>query len=154
MTGSVYAIECSQRLEAPAADIFAAWTMPEKIQTWLAPGAMVVDSVELDLRVGGRFSIQVIDPQDNPYTACGVYREISPARMLSCSWQWTDSNYDTVLHMHLAGGDQNATDLTLHQSGFPDSRARERNEQYWSGCLMKLKDLFFVNTVEYTLSHE
>ena len=50
-------------LKAPQERAFKAWTSPEHIQKWMRPEpGMVVPSVLMDLRAGGKFRIQMKNP--------------------------------------------------------------------------------------------
>ena len=57
--------------------VFRAWTTPEHIQQWMRPEpGMVVPSVSMDLRVGGKFRIQMKNPGGEFFTAVGEFREV------------------------------------------------------------------------------
>ena len=54
---------------------FQAWTSPEHIQQWMRPEpGMVVPLASMDLRVGGKFRIQMKKPDGEFFTAVGVFR--------------------------------------------------------------------------------
>ena len=59
---------------------FKAWTTPEHIQQWMRPEpGMVVPLVHMDLRVGGKFRIQMKNPDGEYFTAVGEFREVKAA---------------------------------------------------------------------------
>lgn len=67
--------------DAPCEAVWQAWTRPEKIARWFAPG-VVMDVRELDVRPGGHF--RFADPGDEQageYT--GTYLTVEPLRELS-----------------------------------------------------------------------
>ena len=86
--------ETSLRLQrtydAPAEDVFDAWTNPEVLRRWWAVNAAGITPIaEVDLRVGGRYRISMEDPESGKkYTAGGEYREVSRPNRLVYSWQW------------------------------------------------------------------
>ncbi len=70
-------------LKAPQERAFKAWTLPEHIQQWMRPEpGMVVPLVRVDLRVGGKFRIQMKNPDGEYFTAVGEFREVNPPERL------------------------------------------------------------------------
>ncbi len=70
-------------LKAPQERAFKAWTSPEHIQQWMRPEpGMVVPLVRMDLRVGGKFRIQMKNPDGEYFTAVGEFREVNPPERL------------------------------------------------------------------------
>ena len=69
--------------------VFRAWTTPEHIQQWMRPEpGMVVPSVSMDLRVGGKFRIQMKNPNGEFFTAVGEFREVKAPERLVYTWDW------------------------------------------------------------------
>lgn len=76
-------------LNAPPERAFRAWTTPEHIQQWMRPEpGMVVPLVRLDLRVGGKFRIQMQNPDGEYFTAVGEFREVKAPERLVYTWDW------------------------------------------------------------------
>jgi uncharacterized protein YndB with AHSA1/START domain len=68
---------------------FAAWTTAEHIQQWMRPDpGMVVPSAKMDLRVGGKFRIQMKMPDGEFFTAVGEFREVKAPERLVYTWDW------------------------------------------------------------------
>jgi uncharacterized protein YndB with AHSA1/START domain len=69
--------------DAPSELVWQAWTTPEIIARWFAPG-VVMDVRELDVRVGGHF--RFADPNDqNSGEYTGTYVTVKPLEELSFS---------------------------------------------------------------------
>jgi uncharacterized protein YndB with AHSA1/START domain len=76
-------------LKAPQELAFNAWTSPEYIQQWMQPEpGMVVPMASMDLRVGGKFRIQMKNPEGEFFTAVGEFREVKPPERLVYTWDW------------------------------------------------------------------
>jgi uncharacterized protein YndB with AHSA1/START domain len=76
-------------LNAPPERAFRAWTSPEHIQNWMRPEpGMVVPSAKMDLRVGGKFRIQMKNPEGEFFTAVGEFREVKAPERLVYTWDW------------------------------------------------------------------
>src|SRR5688500_13517734 len=68
---------------------FKAWTSAEHIQQWMQPEpGMVVPFATMDLRVGGKFRIQMKTPDGEFFTAAGVFTEVQAPARLVYTWDW------------------------------------------------------------------
>ena len=76
-------------LNAPQERAFNAWTSAEHIQQWMQPEpGMVVPLASMDLRVGGKFRIQMKRPAGDFSTAVGVFKEVKAPERLVYTWDW------------------------------------------------------------------
>ena len=123
---------------------FAAWTEPELMRQWSAPETLTVEDGELDLRVGGRWRVVMVEPTGKRHEAFGVYREVSPPKRLvyTHAWRLADGNSPettvTVEFLEVAGG----TRVVLTQEGFAAAPSRDSHVQGWSSSLNRLERLF------------
>ncbi len=124
---------------ARAERLFQAWTTPEALKRWCAPGPMTVPAAEVDLRVGGAFRIVMRGPDGAAHNAVGVYREIDPPRKLVFTWRWEDKPEmgETLVTLEFLAADS-GTEVVLTHSGFPNESERRNHETGWMGCLEKL----------------
>jgi uncharacterized protein YndB with AHSA1/START domain len=78
-------------LEASAADVFRAWTDPDRLGWYYNPAHPVpAEPIELDLRVGGVWRQYMVIDEDTAYFTGGVYREIVQDEKLVFAWGATD----------------------------------------------------------------
>ena len=76
-------------LNATPERAFQAWTSAEHIQQWMRPEpGMVVPLASMDLRVGGKFRIQMKMPDGEFFTAVGVFKEVKEPERLVYTWDW------------------------------------------------------------------
>lgn len=76
-------------LNAPPERAFRAWTSAEHIQQWMRPEpGMVVPFAVMDLRVGGKFRIQMKMPDGEFFTAVGMFQEVKAPERLVYTWDW------------------------------------------------------------------
>ncbi|KAB2916695.1 MAG: SRPBCC domain-containing protein [Hyphomicrobiaceae bacterium] len=87
MNTATRSISLLRTIDAPAGEVFAAWTDPALMQRWLAPevSAGTAVEVEADARVGGRYLIAVVGQREVLYTA-GEYRELAPPERVVMTW--------------------------------------------------------------------
>jgi uncharacterized protein YndB with AHSA1/START domain len=68
---------------------FEAWTSAEHIQQWMRPEpGMEVSRASMDLRVGGKFRIQMKKSDGEFFTAVGEFREVNAPERLVYTWDW------------------------------------------------------------------
>jgi uncharacterized protein YndB with AHSA1/START domain len=68
---------------------FEAWTSPEHIKQWMRPDpGMVVPFASTDLRVGGKFRIQMKMADGEFFTAVGEFREVKAPERLVYTWDF------------------------------------------------------------------
>ena len=124
--------------------VFAAWTRAELLREWSAPEGMTIPEGTLDLRVGGRWSVVMVEPNGTRHEAFGTYREITPPKRLVYTHAWkqgSGSSPETVLTVELhevAGG----TRVVLTQEGFASPQSRDGHGEGWSSSLDQLKEMF------------
>jgi uncharacterized protein YndB with AHSA1/START domain len=136
----VYELSLNKRCKAPVERIFAAWSTPEQMQRWFAPGDMKVAEASADFRVGGAWRVVMQRPDGHQHIVGGVYREIEPNQRLLMSWSWEGSGVTSEIEILLqAAGEQ--TDLTLNHRQIPTAESRDSHAQGWEGCLAKLVQL-------------
>lgn len=127
------------RVFAASADrIFAAWTEPDLLKQWMGPGEVTVSIAEVDLTVGGSYTLVINDPKGATHIPSGTYEEIVPNEKLAFSWKWADSEEVTQVAIELRKIDDNETELTLTHTGFAEAGVRDHHEEGWNGCLDKL----------------
>jgi uncharacterized protein YndB with AHSA1/START domain len=85
-------------LNALPARAFEAWTSPKHIQQWMRPEpGMVVPRARMDLRVGGKFRIQMKNPDGEFFTAVGEFREVKAPERLVYTWDWEKDGSEAEL---------------------------------------------------------
>lgn len=129
--------------DAPAEEVFDAWTSPEVMRRWFhcAPdwGTPVA---EVDLRVGGTARVVMRKPDGSEVQAWGEYTLIDRPRRLEMTWTFDDepANEQRIeLSFSERGG---ATTVLLVNSGISSDQRRDAQDVGWRGCLGELERLF------------
>jgi uncharacterized protein YndB with AHSA1/START domain len=134
-----HVLEIRRTFSAPRDRVFRAWTRPEELTKWAAPGPMQVPTAEVDLKVGGRYRMVMRGPDGAEHRVSGVYKQVDPPKRLVYTWQWeqTPDAVETVVTVEFR--DLGAsTEIVLRQEGFSSIDERERHNKGWNGCLDKL----------------
>jgi uncharacterized protein YndB with AHSA1/START domain len=129
-------------LNATPERAFAAWTSAEQIQQWMRPEpGMVIPLARMDLRVGGRFRIQMKRPDGEFFTAAGVFQEVKPPTRLVYTWDWekdgagpefgeVEGKPSLVTVEFLKRGQQ--TELVLTHSRLATVESRDGHAEGWA----------------------
>jgi uncharacterized protein YndB with AHSA1/START domain len=123
--------------EASPERLFRAWTTPEELKRWHAPGPMVVSLAELDLRVGGRYRIHMREPDGNEHKVSGIFRVVEPPSRLVYTWKWEHKDTETQVTLEFKPRGT-GTELVLTHEGFPSEDDRASHEHGWTAIFEKL----------------
>ncbi|MBX3512823.1 MAG: SRPBCC domain-containing protein [Xanthobacteraceae bacterium] len=120
--------------------VFAAWTDPKKIVRWFGPQQTLLDTVkaELDVRVGGKFSVSFATDDGEFHKVGGTYREIFPPERLQFTWAWHTTPERESLVTVTIRPDGDGSMLTLLHEQFFDQAAADGHKRGWTGTLEKL----------------
>ena len=133
-----------RRIKAAPAQVFKAWTDPEKIVRWFGPAETVAGSVraQADVRPGGRYQMNFQTDDGEHHQVGGIYREVVPDTRLVFTWAWRSTPERESLVTVTIAADGDGTLLTLHHEQFFDQKARDGHQRGWTGTLDKLERFF------------
>ena len=129
-------------IDASVEAVYAAWTEPEMLRRWLAPGNATVVRAVAEPEVGGTFLIEIRGADGRRWLIRGQYWEVVPNRRLVHTWRWEGSNVETLVTVEFEPVTTGRTRLTLTHSRFAQEEARDEHVQGWAGCLAKLEELW------------
>ncbi len=143
-----YKLVVSREFNAARERVWQAWTQPEQIKSWLGGfSEMTVESARADLRVGGKFRIQLRQPDGEYFTAAGTYLEVKAPEKLVYTWDWEKDGAgaefgelegkETLLTIEFRAKG-NRTELILTHERFTSIERRDRHEGGWKLWLEKL----------------
>ena len=150
-------LQFNQFIPAPCDSVFAAWTNPDMLKKWFAPGNMSVPRLSSDLRPGGAYRIELqgtiathngeqsLREEDPVMVAEGIYTVLVPGAQLSYTWagSWNPVEESHVT-VSLFEGPQGTT-LTLDHHGFHSEQSLAAHRSRWRSSLAKLRKLFSAN---------
>ena len=135
-------------LNAPQERAFNAWTSAEHIQQWMQPEpGMVVPLASMDLRVGGKFRIQLKRPDGDFSTAVGVFKEVKAPERLVYTWDWekdgsgaefgeVEGKPSLITVEFLKRGER--TEMVLTHSRFATVESRDNHARGWGKIVESL----------------
>ncbi|MGK5532202.1 SRPBCC family protein [Streptomyces sp. URMC 129] len=96
MSGTTTAYRLTRELDAPVAEVWDAWTLPERFARWFgAP----LPSVELDVRPGGAWRATLVTPDGAAFPMSGTYPVVEPGRRLVTSLDMPGRDEPAVMEM-------------------------------------------------------
>lgn len=73
----------TRTFDAPRTLVWQAWTDPQHIQQWWGPQGFTGLSCEMEMRVGGKFRLDLRGPDGVDYPCTGTYQEVqAPTRIV------------------------------------------------------------------------
>ncbi|SFR88729.1 Uncharacterized conserved protein YndB, AHSA1/START domain [Microbacterium sp. cf046] len=71
----------------PRAEVFRAWTVPSELEWFLNPEQPRPEQpIQVDLRVGGAWTVPMVIDEETSYTTGGIYLEIVPDERIVFAW--------------------------------------------------------------------
>lgn len=130
-------------LRAPPTLVFRACTEPHELAKWWGPRGFTSPSVEVDLRVGGGYRIEMQPPEGDAFYLSGEFREVDPPARLVYTFRWEDPDPDdqeTVVTLSLRDLGE-STELVVSQGTFAVERRLALHEEGWTDALDRLQEL-------------
>ena len=139
-------LEITRTFAAPRARVYAAWMDPDALRHWYRMNDDWSASVaEVDLRVGGRYRIELAIPNHAALVEEGEFREILPNERLvytNTLRGGTEADHDgTVVTVAFRDASDGGCEVTVREEGFPSARVRDVHASGWPGFLDQLADL-------------
>ena len=83
MQPSELALRMTRIVRVPPATVFTACTEPEELAKWWGPRGFTTPTIEIDLRVGGRYRFAMQPPEGNLFHLTGGFLEVDPPYRLA-----------------------------------------------------------------------
>ena len=138
---SIY-LTLHRTIDAPVEAVYGAWTEPEMLRRWMAPGNAQVVRAVAEVAVGGTFLVEMQGADGRRWLTRGLYREVVPHRRLVHTWRWEGSEIETLVTVEFEPVSPGRTRLTLTHARFAEDESRDEHVRGWTGCLAKLEALW------------
>ena len=91
-------------IDAPVEAVYGAWTEPEMLRRWLAPGNATVVRAVAEVAVGGMFLVEMRGADGRNWLTRGAYREVVQHRRLVHTWRWEGSEVESLGNCRVRAG--------------------------------------------------
>ena len=147
--GNALKLELTRVIRASRARVYEAWTRPEILQKWHAPGDMSFVSATLDVREGGTYEVlsqgmmcakegMTDEERTRQVTVRGQYLKVIPNERLQFTWNgsWApaETSMVTVFLRDVEGG----TEIRLRHEQFATESSRDGHAMGWESLFGKL----------------
>lgn len=137
-------LEFARTYPAPRQLVWDAWTDPDQLALWWGPEGFTTprDSIELDLRPGGRMAFDMVDEATGArYPNGGTILEVDPPALLV----WSDDGFGDgrgrgTARVTFTEVDARTTTVTIRLAADFSERVRAGAQQGWATQLDKLAD--------------
>ena len=125
---------------APREKVFKTWTDPKQMKQWIIPqNGFSVPNAHVDLRIGGKYRIDMLSPKGICHTAVGTYREIAVPEKLVFTWFWENRPEEGETLVTVEFYEQgSATEVVLTHERFQNEAVRDDHVMGWSGAIGQL----------------
>jgi uncharacterized protein YndB with AHSA1/START domain len=154
----------TREFDAPRELVWKAWTEPEQIKEWLGMGeGLTIESVTMDVRVGGKFRLQQKMADGEFFTAAGTYLEVKAPERLVYTWDWEKDGGDpefgelegdeTQVTVEF-GANGKRTQLVLTHEKFASAQKRDRHQEGWQSWIGRLAQFVEAKQGETSVNQE
>jgi uncharacterized protein YndB with AHSA1/START domain len=133
-----HSLSLTRVLPAGRQEVFDAWTTAAWVQQWMCPEAVSIPLVELDVRVGGAFRVDMLI-DGAVVTHTGLFCELAPPEKLV--FTWTSQNTlrrETLVTVVLHALSDDRTELRLTQTLLPTDETTRQHTRGWTQILEHL----------------
>lgn len=138
------AVQVRRRFDAPRERVFDAWTNEDVLRDWWsAMPTMSPGKIDVDLREGGRYRMEMVTDEGEVHTVVGEYREVRRPDRVVYTWTWESNedamagSADTLVEVDFAA-DGDGTLVTLTHTGFGSEEIAGMHEHGWNGTFEQL----------------
>ncbi len=130
-------------LDAAPPTVWRFLTEPDQLARWWGPAGFTSPRIDLDLRIGGRYRIEMKPPDGDAFFLEGEFRLVDPPSRLAFTFRWEDPDPDdqeNVVTLSLTELGPK-TELALDQGPFATEARLALHRGGWSDSFDKLTEL-------------
>lgn len=140
-----YSLTLNRSFKSSKEAVYDAWTSKEALIKWFAPTKDFTTVVhELELKVGGKYHLEMIEPSGLSHVIYGEYVVLNPHDQIVFTWEWEsdEDQVNSLVTIDLSDND-NGTDMVLTHDKLESQHMVDIHEEGWTGCLSQLSQ--FIN---------
>ncbi len=140
MTDGGRVVRIERTFDAPAEDVFDAWTSPEVMRRWFhCDPDWDTPEAEADLRVGGKVHVVMRRPDGTEVQAQGQYTLIDRPHRLAMTWTFDDDPSNEQRIELFFSESEGSTTVLMINGGISTDERRDAQDKGWHGCLDELE---------------
>lgn len=140
-----FSLTMNRQFKASKKAVYDAWTNEEALKNWFAPTSEMTTVVHvLELHVGGKYRIEMIETNGTSHKIHGEYVALNPYDQIVFTWEWEsdEQKVNSLVTIDLSEKD-GTTDMVLTHEKLASQESVDLHSEGWTGCLGQLK--IFIN---------
>jgi len=120
--------------------VYDAWTRKEALTQWFAPTSeMSTIMHQMELKVGGEYCVEMLEPDGTSHTTRGEYVVLNPFEQIAFTWKWEsdEMKIDSLVTIDLIEQGE-STKMILTHDRLGSQRSVELHNEGWTGCIEQL----------------
>lgn len=135
-----FSLTMDRTYKASKQAVYEAWTKREAIVEWFAPTKEMSTIVhELEMEVGGKYRIEMLEPDGKSHVIHGEYVALDPFDQIVFTWEWEsdEMNVNSLVSIELNEVD-GVTNMTLVHDQLESQISVDLHNEGWTGCIAQL----------------
>lgn len=135
-------LEFRRTVPAPPTRVFSLWTTPGSIRRWFGGEETRVSEVQIDLRPGGEYRIDV-EAESGPSAVYGQFLVVEEPTRLHYTWTFTSAEGtlpETTVEVEFLDLGE-STEVVLRHGPFPTPSAMDLHQAGWEACFQALENM-------------
>jgi len=139
-----YTLTMTRQLDASKQSVYEAWTQQDALTAWFAPSNEMTTTIHLlELQVGGKYKIEMLETNGTSHVVHGEYVELNPYDLLVFTWKWEsdEQKVDSLVTIEIREVN-GKTEMTLTHEKLVSQESVDLHSEGWTGCLAQLEAFF------------
>ncbi len=139
-----FSLTMNRNFKADKKDVYEAWINKEALIDWFAPTKEMTTVVhELDLKIGGKYRIEMIETDGTAHKVHGEYVKFNPYNQIVFTWEWEsdEQKVNSLVTIDLTEK-EGTTDMVLTHEKLASQESVDLHSEGWTGCLAQLNNYF------------
>jgi len=140
-----FSLTMNRNFKVSKKEVYNAWTNKEALKNWFAPTNEMTTVVhELELEVGGKYRIEMIETTGTSHKIHGEYVALNPFDQIVFTWQWESDEQQVNSLVTIDLSENNGvTEMVLTHDKLASQESVDLHSEGWMGCLTQLEN--FIN---------
>ena len=136
-----FSLTMNRNFKAPKQAVYDAWIKKEAITSWFAPTSEMTTEVhEMEVKVGGKYHISMIEPDGSTHVIHGEYVALNPYDQIVFTWEWESDELEVNSLVTIDLSENNGTtDMVLVHDKLDSQNLVDMHNEGWTGCVAQLE---------------
>lgn len=120
--------------------VYQAWTTRDALTEWFAPTKEMSTIVhEMELEVGGKYRIEMLEPDGTSHVTHGEYVALNPFDQIIFTWEWESDEMEvnSLVTIDIKEKD-GLTNMVLTHDQLGSQYSVDIHNEGWTGCIEQL----------------